>query len=683
MTTVHYVIALVRTALLAGPLLVAAHLVRTRYSALRGAPAILLESVLALGWLLVVAELLGLVGGLRLGWLAAALWASAGVSLLALRPVHARAATAPEPAARSGPTRRPGMVAAVVIIWLAVAQWALATADALGGGMLSFDVLWYHMPFAAAFAQTGSVTAIQFTQADPFVAYYPATSELFHAIGIVALRNDFLSPLLNLGWMALALVAAWCTGRRWRVEPLTLAGGALLLAMPVLSTTQPGEAFNDVVGLASLMAGVALILTPEGGWLESLAAGVALGLAAGTKYTFLVPAVILLVGVIVAAERRDRMRTGALLVAGLAVTGGWWYLRATLHTGNPLGLRQSLGPLHLPGASSPLAVATQQTVFSELRHLSLWGTRFAPGLAHAFGPLWPLIVVAAVAVVLAAANLRGEPLLRTVAIAAGVSAITYLFLPTGATAIQQNTILFAVNLRYIAPALALCLLLLPIVLAIRAPRFLTAVGPAMVVTAVLAQFESNLWPTAPSRHAAFLVATAVLIALAVTVHRRLPTASRVARTTGVILATFVVVAAGDLVQRHYFQRRYLVGHQATPGLDAIYRWAQPVAHARIALYGTVEQYPLYGATDTNVVDYLGQPTPHGGYEPITSCRRWQATLRAGRYQYLVLTPGPTAAIPLAWSRLDPGLTPVLHPNADDWVFRIAPGSGGPHCLAAP
>ena len=59
MTTAHYVIALVRLALLACPVLVTAHLVRTRCSALRGAPAILVESVLALAWLLVVAELLG------------------------------------------------------------------------------------------------------------------------------------------------------------------------------------------------------------------------------------------------------------------------------------------------------------------------------------------------------------------------------------------------------------------------------------------------------------------------------------------------------------------------------------------------------------------------------------------------------------------------------------------------
>ncbi|HXD68104.1 MAG TPA: hypothetical protein VNV17_25985 [Solirubrobacteraceae bacterium] len=679
MTTVHYVIALLRAAMLACPLLVTAHLVRTRYSALRGAPGILVQSVLALGWLLVVAELLGLISGLRLGWLAAVLWVSAGVSLLALGQRAPRAAAAPEPAPAAGLTKRPGMVAAVVVIWLAVAQWALSTGDALGGGMLSFDVLWYHMPFAATFAQTGSVNGIHFTQADPFVAYYPATAELFHAIGIIALRNDFLSPLLNLGWMALALLAAWCSGRRWRVEPLTLAAGALLLALPVLSTTQPGEAFNDVVGLASLMAAVALILTPGGGWLELLGAGVALGLAAGTKYTFLVPGVVLVVGTVLAAERKDRTRAGVLLVAGLGVTGGWWYLRAALHTGNPLGLRQSIGPLHLPGANSPLANATQQTVFSEIRHVSLWGTRFAPGLAHAFGPLWPLILVGAIGVVLAAASVRAEPLLRTVAVAAGVTAVTYLFLPTGATAIQQNAILFAVNLRYVAPALALCLLLLPIVLAIRAPRLLALVGPAIVATAVLAQFESNLWPTDPSRHAAFLVATAVLIALAMTAYRRLPRTSQTVMAAGAVATALVVVVAGDVVQRHYFQRRYLVGSQAASnGLAAIYRWAQPVAHARIALYGTVEQYPLYGATDTNVVDYLGQPAAHGGYEPVTTCRRWQATLHAGRYQYLVLTPGPTAAIPLSWSRLDPSLTAVLHPDTDEWVFRIAPGSGSTH-----
>jgi hypothetical protein len=691
MTTAHYVIALVRLALLVCPLIMAAHLVRTRCSALRGAPAALLESVLALAWLVVVAELLGLVGGLRLGWLAAALWVSAGLAVLALGP-RGRPRAAPSGAAPSGVAPRQGVppdtapgapragrLAAGIVVWLVVGQWALVTADALGGGMSSFDVLWYHMPFAAVFAQTGSVTGIHFTQADPFVAYYPASAELVHAIGIVAMRNDFLSPLLNLGWMALALLAAWCAGRRWHVEWLTLAGGALLLSLPVLSTTQPGEAFNDVVGLASLIAAVAFILSPARGWPELLGAGLALGLAAATKYTFLVPGIVLVLGAVAAAEPVERRRAGALLVAGLVVTGGWWYLRALLHTGNPLGLRQSIGPLHLPGARSPLAAATQQTVFSEIRHLSLWTSRFAPGLAHAFGPLWPLILVAAAGAVLSGITLRREPLLRTVAAAAGVAAVTYLFLPTGATGIQRNAQLFAVNLRYLAPALALCLLLVPIVVAIRAPRRLGAVGAAMVATAVLAQFEDNVWPANPARHVAFLILAAVALALALAAARRLATASHKLLAGAGLIALLVVVAAGDVAQRHYFHRRYLVGAQASAGLGAIYRWAQPVAHARIALYGTVEQYPLYGATDTNVVDYLGQSTGDGGYEPITTCRRWQAALQDGGYQYLVLTPAPTPPIPLAWSQSDPSLSPILHPDADDWVFRIAPGRRPSRC----
>jgi hypothetical protein len=113
MTTAHYVIALVRLALLACPVLVAAHLVRTRCSALRGAPAILVESVLALAWLLAVAQLFGLVSGRRLGWLAAALWVVAAVSVLTLRPRPARAAAATtEPAeAEAAYARRPGLVA--------------------------------------------------------------------------------------------------------------------------------------------------------------------------------------------------------------------------------------------------------------------------------------------------------------------------------------------------------------------------------------------------------------------------------------------------------------------------------------------------------------------------------------------------------------------------------------------
>jgi len=96
-----------------------------------------------------------------------------------------------------------------------------------------------------------------------------------------------------------------------------------------------------------------------------------------------------------------------------------------------------------------------------------------------------------------------------------------------------------------------------------------------------------------------------------------------------------------------------------------------VAHSKIALYGTVEQYPLYGARDTNRVDYLGARTPDGGFRPIESCRTWRAKLIAGSYRYVVLTDAPTAAVPVAWTQSDPAMRLVLHPTPDDFVFRVS------------
>ena len=661
------------------PALVTAHAIRARWSSSRGGQAVALELVLALSWLLAVGELLGLVGALRLGWLVAVLWTGAVIATVTLRtPASSGGATAGRPAGGDGATRV-GIWVALGVVWLVLGQWALSTANALGGGMLSFDVLWYHMPFAAVFAQTGSVTGITFTQADPFVAYYPANSELLGAIGLIAFGNDFLSPFLNLGWMALALLGGWCVGRRWRVEWWTLASTALLLALPVLGTTQPGEAFNDVVGLAMLTVTVALILAPERRAVELLGAGLALGLAVGTKYTFLVPAIALVIGVIATSARGQRRRSATCLVGGVLVTGSWWYVRAAVHTGNPLGLSQTLGPLHLSGASSPLAAASRQTVFSEIRHLSLWATRFAPGLAHAFGPLWPLLLLGCVAAVVAALATRDEPLLVVIGIATTLAAVSYLFLPTGAAGIRQSTTLFQVNLRYLTPALALALLLAPIVIAIHRPRLLRPLGAVIVAVALLAQLERGMWRAQPSRHAVFLVGIAAVSVLVVAGGPRVLRTSRPARAAVAGLLALALIGAGYVAQRHYFRERYLVGRGSESGVGLIYRWAQTVAHSRIALYGTVEQYPLYGATASNVVDYLGQPAPRGGYEPITTCARWQTALRAGRYRYLVLTPAPTAPIPIAWSSQDPDLRPILHPGAGDWVFQVQPNGGPIRC----
>ncbi len=652
-----------------------------------GATAVLADVVTTLGVLLLGSELLGLVGLFRTAALIVLLWVLALGCWLLLRrlPERRREARAPahivEPAARGAWLAPLAASAGVVVV---AAQWLLQSANALGAGMLNFDTLWYHMPLAASFAGSGSVTAIQFTLADPYVAYYPANSELLHALGILALHGDFLSPLLNLLWLSIALLAAWCLGRRWRVQSLTLLAVTLVISLPVLSATQPGEAFNDIPGLACLLAACALGLDADQDRGSLVIAGLALGLAAGTKFNFLIAAFGLIVGLVLLA-RRGRRR-GVLLALALpaALTGGWWYLRNLLAVGNPLGLGLHLGPLRLPGPSSAQAAAQSQTVISELGHLSLWSSRFQPGLEHAIGPLWPLVAALFLAGVLAGLLAVRDPRVRMLALLAGLVGISYLVLPTGASGIEQDTTLFEVNLRYATPALALAIPLVAIVARLRAPSTLPALAAVLLLILLVSQLEHSLWPTQTSRHLALLAAGSALAAVVLLGRGAL--AGRVGEgeqgrlVAGLTVAALVLAvgAVAFLLQRHYYARRYLAGFSRNAPLGTIYKWAQGVSHARLALYGSAEQYPLYGARDTNTLEYLGERAGDGGYRPLSSCEAWRRQLVAGRYAYVVLTPAPTSAIPLAWTARYPGATLVMNPAPDYYVFSLhaAPGAAG-------
>ena len=79
-------------------------------------------------------------------------------------------------------------------------------------------------------------TALHFTVPGFEAVFHPANSELVLAVTMVAFRTDVLAPVMNLVWISLALLAAWCTGsstsmfqlghsRQWRLcfDPLLVA----------------------------------------------------------------------------------------------------------------------------------------------------------------------------------------------------------------------------------------------------------------------------------------------------------------------------------------------------------------------------------------------------------------------------------------------------------------------------
>ena len=118
------------------------------------------------------------------------------------------------------------LLIALAVASFTVAEWTFPSQLSLDQGMFGGDTTWYHMPFAARIAQEHSTVHLHFTDPLRLAAwFYPQSSELVHGAAIVLFKSDWLSPLINLFWLAIALLAAWCVGRPYKVGPATLVAG--------------------------------------------------------------------------------------------------------------------------------------------------------------------------------------------------------------------------------------------------------------------------------------------------------------------------------------------------------------------------------------------------------------------------------------------------------------------------
>ena len=255
------------------------------------------------------------------------------------------------------------------------------------------DTLWYHMPFAARFAQESSVVHLHGV-GDPSPSFLPATSELFHAAGILLFGTDFLLPLLSLAWVSLALLGAWCIGRPAGLAPATLTAAGLAASVPIILATQAGSAKNDVVGLAFLLAAVALYVTDRHDRAAVTIAGLAAGLAVGTRLNALGPVLALTVAVVALSWRRRDLVLGWALA--LVATGGFWYGRNLAHAGNPLPwFGFDLGPLSLPSIGSPRGCGST-TVADWVGRPRAAREQLVPQLDDVLG-VWPMVLGVVVA----------------------------------------------------------------------------------------------------------------------------------------------------------------------------------------------------------------------------------------------------------------------------------------------
>jgi hypothetical protein len=671
-----------------------------------GALARLADATIGTGLLVLSLELLGSLSILRTGWIViVCIGVGLGTAWLgwSKAPQDSREIAAPQ-------VQKIALIIALAVASFTVAEWTFPSQLSLDQGMFGGDTTWYHMPFAARFAQEHSIVHLHFTDPLRLAAwFYPQSSELIHGSAIVLFKSDWLSPLINLFWLAIALLAAFCVGRPYKVGPATLVAGAIVLDAGVMIETQPGEGRNDIMGLAFLIAFAAFLINahqrraPEAGAVQDtpeqgaplldkgplVIAGIAAGLAASVKLTFLIPVVAIGLGVIVFSGRGRRLTTAWVLGLSTFVVGGYWYVRAMIKTGgNPIPTI-GFGPLHLPRPDQmPLDPRPRFAVAHYLGEPTIYRRWFFPQLDNAFGPLWPLILIVAVAAAVYIAWRSRNTILRVVAVAALATAFVYVFTPLTAAGQEGSPTGFFTNTRYLVPGLVLAMVLLPLARPLRAPDrrawltllFLTAVYAITVLAT-------------PRWYPGFIVGTIFLTlalvwapaGLGMARSRRAMSRATVVGAGAAVVLLAVVLGRAQEVQyyKHHYTRTTLFLQDGGP--QKAFEFAHKQQNKRIGIAGSGEiffgQYGFYGANLNNYVQYIGVPGPDGSYRLATSCAQFKRRINAGDYDYLIVSqftqdsPDAPYWYPIyAWIKNDPALEKVIEePDITpepDWVFRV-------------
>ena len=649
----------------------------------RGAPARLVEAVAGLCGLTWVLEACGTVGAFSLAVTVIACVAVGTAVAVGVRRRWPRLAAA-APASGEPPSVDPGRRGSLVLAGLGAAlvacAWGASIAPAVNGGLTDPDSLWYHLPLAARFVQRGDVVSLSFFGPDAQTSYYPATTEMLHGFSMLLFGGDGVVALVNLGWLAVALLAAWCLGRRQG------RGGACVVALAAVSTplllrTQAGGAGSDIAALGLLLAALALLArqssgasaTPtssagrESGDRSLILAALAGGLAISAKITVALPVCLLAAGGVLVARRGRRLSAALTWTAGLLAAGGFWFARNLLAVGNPLPWLR-LGPL--PGV--PLLHHGQS--FTVAHYLAHGGgsSYFASGLAHELGPLWPGLLGLALVGALLGVAARSRRATQLVGVVALASALGYLVTPKSAGGLSGVPVLFATNLRFAAPALLLGGALLALCLPLPARRWARWLAALVGLGVAAAALDYGAVGDHPVGAGLGVVAVGTCL-LAVGLRRRAGGCPRLARRPfgrrlgalpAIVLLLGLIVPVGLAVAALERHGRYA---DRSNNIRIAYAWAGPLRHARIALAGSFAQYPFYGAALSNRVQWIGSAGPkRGEFLPSPSCAAFRAGLAAGGYGYLVITDVPRDRpagfkIPeRGWTRTIPGARLILH-----------------------
>lgn len=353
---------------------------------------------LGLGLLALSCLAIGELGKFNLAGLAVLLGVATELGLFSgVRQVRDAWSGGGEDAELAAPTRLGWLIRGLIV--LSVAATAVSAIVPVTDG----DALCYHLQVPKVFLIREAV----FFDPDLHETVYPLVSEMLYALGL-----EFRGPVACrcIQWvLGLVFAANVTTLARPSLGTRASWAGAVALLVPAVSNGMAAP-LNDVsLAAFGTSAIVAWARFASRGTLASAAvAGAFGGLAVGVKYPALV-----LVGLLSAFavlrpvlartwRKRDAwvgaIGLGTVYLGMAALVGGAWYLRAYVHTGNPVypffrdwfggaGLAEVLAPIKRP---LPVGVWSMLT---SLVPLTLEPHRF-DSFAHQFGPVFLLFLPA-------------------------------------------------------------------------------------------------------------------------------------------------------------------------------------------------------------------------------------------------------------------------------------------------
>jgi hypothetical protein len=244
--------------------------------------------------------------------------------------------------------------------------WLLALVVLLGVGYELFlvvatppnnwDSMHYHLARVAAWHAQHDLG--YFPTHNAIENVYPPNAELLVLWTVTFLGRDVLAALPQLLASLAGAVSVFAIARRLGYERGVAAFSALLFPTLTIVALESVTTQNDLLEASFVAAAVARALGRTRA--ETALAGIALGLAAGTKLTFLYAVPVLVAIALIALPRRRLAELCAAALAGFALVGMYGYVQNVVETGRPQGKAQQVSSL-------PPRVTARGTVSSVAR----------------------------------------------------------------------------------------------------------------------------------------------------------------------------------------------------------------------------------------------------------------------------------------------------------------------------